>query len=78
MQREVESAEKRRAEVEEENFDPFAEGGDSSKTPSHLSWSYGQYMNALHREELLNEVDQSTFSSSAVDGKNKKLRFPKL
>ncbi len=43
--------------------DVVSDDEDTSKKPDQVTWSYSQYMKALDREEVLNEVDENTFSS---------------
>lgn len=66
-------------EDEDDQFhDPFAmhrapsqededEGGHGGDTKDKISWSYSSYMAALHREDILNNTDESTFSSLMSD-----------
>ncbi|OWF36346.1 Regulator of G-protein signaling 22 [Mizuhopecten yessoensis] len=62
--------------------DPFAhqqgegsEGGEEEEevgTKDKISWSYSNYMNALHKEDVLNNTDESTFSSLMSDSASQK------
>lgn len=69
-------------EDEDDQFhDPFAmhrapsqededEGGHGGDTKDKISWSYSSYMAALHKEDILNNTDESTFSSLMSDTGN--------
>lgn len=46
------------------------EGGHGGDTKDKISWSYSSYMAALHREDILNNTDESTFSSLMSDTGN--------
>ena len=49
----------------EDGFNPFTDDdAHAEKTDkSSVSWSYSQYLNGLDKEEVLNQVDERTFSS---------------
>ena len=57
------------ADPDEAAFDPFddddeaAEGASEGKDKAALSWSYSQYLHGFDKEDVLNDVDESTFSS---------------
>lgn len=46
------------------------EGGHGGDTKDKISWSYSSYMAALHKEDILNNTDESTFSSLMSDTGN--------
>ena len=56
-------------EDEDVFHDPFKSQGGESVEGDHederdkISWSYSSYMAALEKEELLNNTDESAFSS---------------
>ena len=55
-------------ESNEGNTDPFERMANVSDdeddgTKEAVSWSYSQYIQAFDEEEVLNEVDEMTFSS---------------
>ncbi|XP_069127158.1 regulator of G-protein signaling 22-like isoform X2 [Argopecten irradians] len=62
--------------------DPFAhhqgEGSEAGEeeeetgSKDKISWSYSNYMNALHKEDILNNTDESTFSSLMSDSASQK------
>ncbi|XP_033738546.1 regulator of G-protein signaling 22-like isoform X2 [Pecten maximus] len=61
--------------------DPFAhQQGEGSEMGEEeevggkdkISWSYSNYMNALHKEDILNNTDESTFSSLMSDSVSQK------
>ncbi|XP_060077454.1 regulator of G-protein signaling 22-like [Ylistrum balloti] len=62
--------------------DPFAhhqgegsevgEEEEESGVKDKISWSYSNYMNALHKEDILNNTDESTFSSLMSDSASQK------
>ena len=67
--------------ADEEEYDPFGGGGggaiggegsdnegENTGDKSAVSWSYSKYMKAFDQEEVLNEVDESTFSSLTGEG----------
>ncbi|XP_078317133.1 regulator of G-protein signaling 22-like isoform X10 [Crassostrea virginica] len=65
-------------EDEDDQFhDPFAahrapsqedeEEGGHGDTKDKICWSYSSYMAALHKEDILNNTDESTFSSLMSD-----------
>ncbi|XP_062622308.1 regulator of G-protein signaling 22-like isoform X4 [Saccostrea cucullata] len=63
-------------EDEDDQFhDPFAmhrteedeEEAGHGDTKDKISWSYSSYMAALHKEDILNNTDESTFSSLMSD-----------
>ena len=58
----------------EDGFNPFTDDdAHAEKTDkSSVSWSYSQYLNGLDKEEVLNQVDERTFSS--LSDKASKLR----
>ena len=47
------------AEEDEIDYEELEEGGGGKK--EGVSWSYSGYMHALDEEEVLNEVDETTF-----------------
>ncbi len=54
-------------------YDPFEkaeagseDGSTAGGVKESMSWSYSSYLQGLDKEEVLNEVDESTFSSLAA------------
>lgn len=62
-------------EEEDVFHDPFkalggaesVEGDGDVEEKDKIAWTYSNYMNALEREELLNNTDESSFTSLLTD-----------
>jgi len=61
---------------EEEEHDPFkalgsgaaeSEGGEGDGDGDRISFTYSSYMNALEREKIINNTDESSFTSLLTD-----------
>ncbi len=61
----IEPGEEDTSDVNADPFERYAmiSEDEEAKKSEAMSWSYSQYMQALEEEEVLNDVDQNTFSS---------------